>query len=255
MQYRWLLAGADEPVGIVRELCMIKAVIFDLDGTLFDRDTSVRRLVGAQYDAYAAALAHVTKPAFVTRFMALDARGYVKKDVVYQQLVEEFAVRAVSAAELVGYFFAHYHRHCVPFPGLLEVLADLHGQGLRLGVITNGGMAFQLNTIRALGIESYFTAVLTSEAEGIKKPDPGIFHRAVARLGVEADESLFVGDHPVVDVMGARNAGLKGIWKRDDYWEPPVEADGVIDGLYELAVSIHKNWPTTIRTQRGDSVS
>ncbi len=47
---------------------MIKAVIFDLDGTLVARDTWVRRLVGAQYDAHAAALARVAKPAFVSRF-------------------------------------------------------------------------------------------------------------------------------------------------------------------------------------------
>ncbi len=232
---------------------MIKAVIFDLDGTLFDRDTSVRRLVGAQYDEHAAALAHVAKPAFITRFLELDERGYVPKDAVYRRLVAEFAPRDVSAEELTRYFFAHYHRHCVPFPGLLQMLTDVREQGLRLGVITNGGMAFQLNTIRALGIESSFSAVLISEAEGIKKPDPAIFHRAVARLGVAADESLFVGDHPVVDVMGARNAGLHGIWKRDDYWEPPAEADGVIDDLRELAAYIHSHRATTIRMQRGAS--
>ncbi len=54
---------------------MIKAAIFDLDGTLFDRDTGMRRLVGAQYAAYAAALAHVAKPAFVTRFLVLEEAG------------------------------------------------------------------------------------------------------------------------------------------------------------------------------------
>ncbi len=126
-------------------------------------------------------------------------------------------------------------------------LAGLQGQGLRLGVITNSGTAFQLNTIRVLGIESYFSAVLISEAEGIKKPEPAMFHRAVARLGVAANESMFVGDHPVVDVMGARSAGLHGIWKRDDYWEPPAEADGVIDDLRDLAAIIRRHQTTTIR--------
>jgi putative hydrolase of the HAD superfamily len=232
---------------------MITAVLFDLDGTLCDRDTTVRRLVEAQYDAYAGALAHVAKPAFITRFMALDARGYVPKDVVYRQLVAEFALQAVSAEELMRYYVAHYHQHCVPFPGLIDVLADLRRQALRLGVITNGATVFQLNTMRALDIESAFRVVLISEAEGIKKPDPAIFHRAAARLGVEPGESLFVGDHPVVDVLGARNAGLKAIWKRDAYWEPPAEADGVIDDLRELPARIHTHWSTRIRIQRGAS--
>lgn len=217
---------------------MIKAVIFDLDGTLFDRDTSVKRLVEAQHDAFASSLAQVAKPVFVARFMELDARGYVPKDVVYQRLVEEFALRDVEAAELTAYFFGHYHYHCVPFPGLLELLVDLRGQGLLLGLITNGGAAHQQNTIRALGIESYFSVVLISGEEGIKKPDPAIFLRAVERFGVHAEECLFVGDHPVTDVAGARNAGLKGIWKRDDFWEPPTGADGVIDELHELAIHV-----------------
>lgn len=226
---------------------MIKAVLFDLDGTLFDRNTSVQRLVRAQYDAYASALAHIEKPAFVARFVELDARGYVPKDVVYQRLVEEFSLHDLSASDLTGYFFAQYHCHCVPFPGLVEMLTDLHAHGLRLGVITNGGTAFQQNTLRALGIESSFSTVLISEAEGIKKPDPAIFHRALARLGVGADESLFVGDHPIVDIAGARNAGLKAIWKRDTYWEAPLDADGVLNALSELMPIIKSNWTTPVR--------
>jgi putative hydrolase of the HAD superfamily len=46
---------------------------------------------------------------------------------------------------------------------------------------------------------------------------------------------MFVGDHPLVDVAGARAAGLTAVWKRDVYWEPPTGADAVIDELHELA--------------------
>jgi putative hydrolase of the HAD superfamily len=134
---------------------------------------------------------------------------------------------------------------------LAQMLGDLHELGLRLGVITNGGTAFQRNTLRALGIERSFEAVLISESEGIKKPDPASFHRAVARLGVSAEESLFVGDHPSVDVAGARKAGLKAIWKRADDWEPPDDADGVIDHLHELPASITRTWTTPARALPG----
>jgi putative hydrolase of the HAD superfamily len=91
-----------------------------------------------------------------------------------------------------------------------------------------------MRTIEALGIAPYFTAILASEREGLKKPDARLFHMAAQRLGVAPPEAVFVGDHPLVDIAGARGAGLKAIWKRDPFWEPPLSADGVIDHLSEL---------------------
>lgn len=219
---------------------MIEAVLFDLDGTLFDRDTSVRRLVEIQHDTFSFSLGHVPKPTFVMQFMKRDARGYVKKDEVYRELLQEFAISGLEVIELFDYFLAHYHDHCVPFPGLGEMLEQLHAQGLRLGIVTNGGEQFQMRTIQALGIGSYFFATLISDTEGIRKPDPAIFQRAVSRLGVTAAETVFVGDHPIVDIEGAQKAGLKAIWKRDDFWLEPTEADGVINDLRELPDLIHK---------------
>jgi hypothetical protein len=61
-----------------------------------------------------------------------------------------------------------------------------------------------------------------------------LFHRAAQRLGVAPPEAVFVGDHSVADIAGARGTGLKTIWKRDQFWEPPLSADGVIDHLSEL---------------------
>jgi len=213
---------------------MIRSVIFDLDGTLFDRDSSVRKLIARQYEAFTLALQHIPKAAYIDRFMELDARGYVRKDEVYRKLVEAHLIQGVTAGELFEDFYACYHHCCVPFPGLAEMLRLLKERGIKLAIITNGGHAFQMNTIKALGIEAFFSAILTSEKEGIRKPDPQIFQRAMERLGVGPAETVFVGDHPEVDIMGARQAGLKAVWKRDLFWEAPAQADGVIGHLSEL---------------------
>lgn len=212
----------------------IKAVLFDLDGTLFDRDRSVREQIAAQYAAFATLLAHVPHAVFVARFMDLDARGYRKKDEVYQQLGADFGLDEGLAATLFEHFRLHYHDYCHLFQDTRATLDRLQALGLRLGIITNGATQVQHGTLAALRIAHYFAAVLVSEGEGIRKPDAAIFGRAVERLGVQSDEAVFVGDHPQADVDGARRAGLRAIWKRDDYWPSPLAADGIIDTLPDL---------------------
>ena len=76
-----------------------------------------------------------------------------------------------------------------------------------------------------------------SEWEGIKKPDPAIFKKALQQLNVLASESMFVGDHPQNDVKGAINIGMIGVWKKERQWKE-VEADYIINDLKELPVFV-----------------
>lgn len=63
---------------------MIKAVIFDLDGTLLNRDESVKKFIDNQYERLNKRVNHIPKDEYITRFIELDNRGYVWKDKVYQ---------------------------------------------------------------------------------------------------------------------------------------------------------------------------
>jgi len=85
-----------------------------------------------------------------------------------------------------------------------------------------------------LGLEPFLDAVLISEAEGVRKPDPTIFKMAAERCGVNPWESAFVGDHPDVDVMGAGAAGLISIWKRVPYWQLGIENVQAVGNLSEI---------------------
>lgn len=216
---------------------MLKAVMFDLDGTLLNRDASVRKFIENQYERLNKWLGHIPKEQYISRFIELDCRGYVWKDKVYQQMVSDFDIKKISWQSLLNDYVEEFHNHCIPFPNLLTMLEDLKSSLIRLGMITNGKGQFQMNNIKALGIEKYFDTILVSEWEGTKKPHPEIFQKALKQLNVLANESMFVGDHPENDVRAAKDIGILGVWKRDIQWNN-VEADFMIEDLTELSLII-----------------
>ena len=213
---------------------MIKSVLFDLDGTLLDRDTSIEQFIWAQYDRLIDRLNHIPKSEYTTRFIELDCHGHIWKDKVYQTLVGEFEISGISWEELLDDYETQFQFHCVPFPGLIEMLTTLKQQGYLLGIITNGRGKFQDRAISGLGIRDYFDTILISEIEQVRKPQPEIFHRAIDRLGVSAQASVFVSDNPEADILGAKNAKMRTIWKRNSHWLEPKEADATIDELCEI---------------------
>ena len=212
---------------------MIKAVIFDLDGTLLNRDESVKKFIINQYERLNKWVNHISKEEYTTRFIELDNRGYVWKDKVYQQLTEEFEMKGVTWEDLLEDYLSHFKDHCVSFPNLFDLLEELRNKQFTLGIITNGMGQFQMDNIKALGIEKYFKIILISEWEGLKKPDPNIFLRALNQLNVPPDQSVYVGDHPENDVKASQKAGMKGIWKKDVHWGN-TGAEFSIDDLLEL---------------------
>ncbi|WP_138420862.1 HAD family hydrolase [Aquibacillus sediminis] len=216
---------------------MIKAVVFDLDGTLLNRDASLKLFIEKQYERLNKWVNHVSKDKYTTRFIELDNRGYVWKDKVYQQLIDEFDITDLTWEELLQDYISQFQDSCVPFPNLISMLETLSENNIVLGMITNGKGQFQMDNIKALGIEKYFKTILISEWEGMKKPEPQIFEKALHNLNVLTSESIFVGDHPEKDIQTSQNIGMKGIWKKDYQWDN-VKADFIVEDLKEIPLIV-----------------
>ncbi len=217
---------------------MLRAVLFDLDGTLLDRETCVRNCIENQFLKFRDYLPSAGLDKFQSLFSALDRRGYVPRRDVYEALGLELGLREELAATLTDDYFQTYPRFCVGFPDMLKTLATLKERGLKLAIVTNGPVALQSTAIRALGNEHLFDTIAISEAEGVSKPEPRIFNLVLRRLGTLPEEAIFAGDHPEIDIRGAQKAGMRAIWKRDDYWGACPFADAVINELDELPAAL-----------------
>ena len=98
-----------------------------------------------------------------------------------------------------------------PIPGMIELVRELRGQGVPVGIISNSeGRLAEL--VAELGWARDFDVVVDSGRLGIDKPDPRIFQHACAALGVEPSALLHVGDAWEADVQGALNAGASAVW-------------------------------------------
>jgi putative hydrolase of the HAD superfamily len=211
---------------------MIHAVLFDLDGTLYDRDAAIRRMAEEQFEAFGDKLG-IIKDVFMSRLIELDGHGHNRTPLLHHVLGEELGFDTNLADGLEDYFRSRYPHQCLLSKDTLDTLSTLSASGRKLGFVTNGPTRWQSRKIECMGIASLFDSILISEAEGIQKPDPRIFQRAFERCGCLASEAMFVGDHPEIDIQGAKSAGLVPMWKTVPYWQ--VSSDvAAINELREL---------------------
>jgi len=117
-------------------------------------------------------------------------------------------------------------------PGAAEVIPTLTRAGIKLGLISDTGLTpgrILLGFLRRDGLLPYFSSLTFSDETGFPKPDPRMFHRTLAPLGVLPAEAAHVGDTPRTDIAGAKAVGMRAIRfaAAHDTAEPP-EADSVI---------------------------
>ena len=180
-----------------------KAVVFDLDGTLLYTLEDL-------YLSTNHALATLGLPVRTID----EVRSYVGNG--YRQLFRlatpegtPGAVQEAALAEFNQYYLAHSEDHTEPYPGIPELLEQLHNAGLRLAVVSNKGDA-AVQELMASFFPGTFDAV-AGEREGVRrKPAPDTVDAVMRMMGVQPRETLFVGDSEV-DVATAANAGCDAV--------------------------------------------
>ena len=190
-----------------------RTILFDLDGTLDDRPRSVARYAEHFQADFGGGLAALALSDLITVLQTADGDGYRSRDTVCEDLLRLLPWRpAPDQQQLIEHWYSRFPVSAAPREGLEEVLQALRSRGIKLGIVTNGGVRIQQTKIEHLGIGHYLSTIVISDAIRVSKPDPAIFAHALAEIGCSPAEAWFVGDHPLNDVLGANAAGLRGIW-------------------------------------------
>jgi putative hydrolase of the HAD superfamily len=128
--------------------------------------------------------------------------------------------------------------------GAAETLAALRDAGYRVGLISNTIWPAELHIedLEEIGLLHYIEHLIFSGEIGMWKPNREIFQHSLEALGVAPEQSVFVGDSPREDILGAQGAGMRAIWVRSgEFPLGAAQPDAIIEALPEL-LPILERW-------------
>ena len=219
---------------------LIKAVLFDLDDTLWP---IVPVIIRAETVLHEWLLTHAPSVAQKFTIDSLRARrgALMAANPRYQidlwalrhaLLTEAFIVSGEDAAkvDLAMVVFSQARNAVTPFDDVVPTLQRLNGR-VALGTISNG-----FADLDAIGLAHHFQVSVAAHRLGSAKPDPAIFHAACDALEVKPAEAVYAGDDLLLDVEGAQKAGLRAVWiNRFERSAPEhIQPDAVCTSLYEM---------------------
>ena len=153
----------------------------------------------------------------------------------YEQMILENAGLSVSldlARQIWGMAMS-VPKDFIPFEDTLPVLAELHGQGYQLGILSN--LRRDMDALcQRLGLAPYLDFCISSAEVGAEKPHAAIFQAALSRTSVEAAEAVHVGDQLRSDVMGARAVGIHPVLIDRGGYQSQINDCAQIASLTEL---------------------
>lgn len=186
---------------------VLKAVLFDLDGTLLDTLPDLAHAANAmRLEMQMPAL----DEALIGTFIGKGVDNLVRRTLSASLTVQDINQEVFSQARAI--FDRHYTeingRQSVFYPGVREGIAAFAGMGLKLGVVTNKPTVFTLPLLERTGLIGHMQTIVCGDTCEQRKPDPAPVLFACRQLGVAPAETLAIGDS-INDALAARGAGCK----------------------------------------------
>lgn len=225
---------------------MIKALIFDFDGTLVDFVESdiaslkyIHNLTGLNHEEYVFIERAISN---LIHFHELVDKGEVDPKTMHRyRLFNTFQELGYKWDEFyVDLYKVNLLHETKPYPGADNLLRFLLTKR-KLGLITNAyDPEMQKQRIRASGLFDFFDEILIAGEEIYSKPDPQAFHLMSKRLNLKSTECAFIGDSPEFDIQGANSAGMTTILIHRSKRQIRQKPDYQVDSIDELGILLKK---------------
>ncbi|HEM5944031.1 TPA: HAD family hydrolase [Streptococcus suis] len=224
----------------------MKALIFDVDDTLYDQIQPFERALERHIEVARAQIEplYLSFRRYADEVFEATATGKMslKDSHIYRMkhALADFGYQVSDATALAIQIDYDYFQGQIELsPVFPEIFSWCQAQGVAMGIITNGPYRHQLRKIRTMGLVNWFELehVLISGQVGITKPNPAIFQLMEERLGMSGEDICYLGDSFENDVVGAKAANWKAIWfNHRKRVEPiaPYQADKVVTAWDEL---------------------
>lgn len=214
---------------------MVKAVIFDLDNTLYDY-TKNNQIARQRLAETAAGLLDVTPERFLEVYAQADrevkARMGASASCHNRMLFCQRAVEMLggNVLEVTPKLYEAYWGTILAemklYPGAEKLIKALKDKGILIGICTDMTAHIQYRKLQSLGLTPYVDAIVTSEEMGVEKPHAAMFHAILDKLKVRSGEAVYVGDNFERDICGAQNTAIRPIWFVAD--RPHEEQEGLL---------------------------
>ncbi len=197
----------------------IEGVLFDLGGTLIDNydyahwaDLARKCFVELDEETLAHALAEVEKETDAVTPTPRDEWTFPQ---FWQAVLGRASGREVDLPTTERFMALSRER-----PGFTRLYSDarrcleeLRDQGRRLGIVSNSSSEARVRAIlHENGVLPFFERIVSSGTEGVSKPDPEIFRRALQRMKIPPQSSFYVGNLACIDAGAAHRAGMHSVW-------------------------------------------